>query len=407
MIKRIVLISNSFPYGYGESFLEPEMAYVPDGIDYYIVPIHKYPNRLRDVSKNTKVVDLEQVESKKNIWIYFRSIFSVLFLHGVRELISCKKISIRSILALVSFIYSGRVLARRIKKCLLLSNIPVDSETIIYSYWMDSSAISAYVLSDKKAKVFCRTHGADLYDERTKYNHQFLRKFICTQFDGVFPISEQGKRYLERRTGCREKIHSSHLGVVDHGVQRYFENRSIKVISCSNVIHLKRIDLIISALSKLKNEKIQWVHFGDGELMEKIKETAAEKLESGTYQFFGRVSNSRIHDYYQNNSITLFVNASDTEGIPVSIMEAISYGIPVVATDVGGVSECVHNGINGILIPPDDADALANAILKILKLNHSDYYTLRKNARMVFEKEWNAKKNFSEFYNMMTQYGGN
>ena len=68
MIKRIVLISNSFPYGYGESFLEPEMAYVPDGIDYYIVPIHKYPNRLRDVSKNTKVVDLEQVESKKNIY---------------------------------------------------------------------------------------------------------------------------------------------------------------------------------------------------------------------------------------------------------------------------------------------------------------------------------------------------
>ncbi len=57
-----------------------------------------------------------------------------------------------------------------------------------------------------------------------------------------------------------------------------------------------------------------------------------------------------------------FVLASNNEGLPVALMEALAIGLPVVATDVGGVSEAIVNGVNGLLVPPRDPVALADAI---------------------------------------------
>ena len=64
-------------------------------------------------------------------------------------------------------------------------------------------------------------------------------------------------------------------------------------------------------------------------------------------------------------SADLFVLASAFEGLPVSIMEAMSAGLPVVATSVGGVPEAVEEGVTGLLVPPRDAAALADALLSL------------------------------------------
>jgi glycosyltransferase involved in cell wall biosynthesis len=58
----------------------------------------------------------------------------------------------------------------------------------------------------------------------------------------------------------------------------------------------------------------------------------------------------------------LFTLASDNEGLPVAVMEALALGLPVVATAVGGVPEAVTDGVEGVLVPPKQPEALADAL---------------------------------------------
>src|SRR5262249_56903348 len=63
----------------------------------------------------------------------------------------------------------------------------------------------------------------------------------------------------------------------------------------------------------------------------------------------------------------VYVLASDHEGLPVTVMEALALGVPVVATAVGGLPEVVRSGENGVLVPPGDPLALADAIARALE----------------------------------------
>jgi len=66
------------------------------------------------------------------------------------------------------------------------------------------------------------------------------------------------------------------------------------------------------------------------------------------------------------NSLQVFVMASRTEGLPMVLLEAIALGRPVVATAVGGIPEVARHGYNTLLVPPDDPESLADAILRVL-----------------------------------------
>ena len=79
----------------------------------------------------------------------------------------------------------------------------------------------------------------------------------------------------------------------------------------------------------------------------------------------GAIQNVEVYKYYNEHCADLFINVSSSEGLPVSIMEAISFGIPVIATDVGGTGEIVKNGISGFLINRDfETVELAKKIMK-------------------------------------------
>lgn len=266
---------------------------------------------------------------------------------------------------------------------------------------MDSVSLAIAIFKKKHGcRVITRCHGGDLYDERLPWNHQFLRKYIVDNCDLVCPISKQGENYLKNRVGNKDNIVFSHLGIVDNGYKSEYQKSNI-IVSCSNAIKLKRIDLIIEALSKIELNYV-WYHFGDGEELSSLKQKANQLLPEGSYEFFGNIPNEKIIDFYKENSIRVFLNVSETEGIPVSIMEALSLGIPVIATDVGGVSELIFDGENGTLLPADlSSETLAKTITKYICCNEDTYKKLCKNSRESFLKGWENTKNYSEFYNMI------
>ena len=105
-------------------------------------------------------------------------------------------------------------------------------------------------------------------------------------------------------------------------------------MSCSNLIKVKRIDLILESLSFIKNRKIDWFVIGDGPMRKYIEENEKRLDGDINIKMVGRLQNKEVYDFYKKENPDLFINLSSSEGVPVSIMEAMSFGIPVIATDV-------------------------------------------------------------------------
>ena len=112
-----------------------------------------------------------------------------------------------------------------------------------------------------------------------------------------------------------------------------------------------------------------------------------------TYVFKGNVDNAALLEDYITENYYLFVNVSSSEGIPVSIMEASSVGIPCLATDVGGTGEIISDGVNGLLLRADVSDReLADRITWFCGLDRERYLRFRKEARRIWDDKYNAEK---------------
>jgi glycosyltransferase involved in cell wall biosynthesis len=81
--------------------------------------------------------------------------------------------------------------------------------------------------------------------------------------------------------------------------------------------------------------------------------------------FLGNVPHSQIQDVY--HSVDIFINSSFFEAFPLTNLEAIASGLPVVASAVGGVPELIRDGETGLLFPPGDSGRLAEAIIRLLE----------------------------------------
>ncbi len=102
------------------------------------------------------------------------------------------------------------------------------------------------------------------------------------------------------------------------------------------MVPVKRLNILIEALSKVSKEA-HWIHFGDGDLKDELTDLAGRILpENIHWKFAGYMDNKEILKQYKTMEFSVFVNVSESEGLPVSIMEAASFGIPIIATDVGG-----------------------------------------------------------------------
>ncbi|MEG1498204.1 MAG: glycosyltransferase [Bacteroidales bacterium] len=282
--------------------------------------------------------------------------------------------------------------------------------TILYSYWNNFIPLGFAILKSKykdfrSIKCYTRAHGYDVYEELV---HQFFpyRDFTFQQLEAIYPCSQAGTTFLrERYKTVQHKIKTSRLGTLP-----YYKNidvlvkhsKIVRVVSCSNIIAGKRVPLILENLiycaSKMSDITIEWHHFGDGDQMRFIKKRIAE-LSSKNFKcvLHGFVSNALIFDFYASQYVDCLVNLSLSEGLPVSMMEAISMQIPILANNVGGVSEIVNEQTGCLLDVNVQKEEFYEGLQYILMKEKE----LRFSTRQFWEKEFNAFVNYKDFYEQL------
>jgi glycosyltransferase involved in cell wall biosynthesis len=138
---------------------------------------------------------------------------------------------------------------------------------------------------------------------------------------------------------------------------------------------------------RVKNVKL--IIAGEGPLRKTLLELA-QKLEVNKYvRFVGTVPRTLMPKLMQASSI--YVNASLSDTTPISLIEATASGLPIVSSDVGGISDVVINGFNGFLCPPRDPKAIADIILYLLE-NPSEIKRVGLNGRKLSEERFNIER---------------
>lgn len=236
-------------------------------------------------------------------------------------------------------------------------------ETFLFFFWARGAAEILAALPEGVAEhVMVGMHGFDLYEGRVPSRYLPFRRSILQHSDVLAPCSEHGAAYLRQRyPGFGDRIKVKRLGVVDFGESPHVADGPLKIISVAFANPVKRLDRIIPVLAMMRCEFV-WTHVGDGPELLRLKHAAAE-LFSGPGQrveFLGQMSADEVRHRLVSHPYDIFLSFSQSEGVPVSIMEALSAGIPVLATDAGGTRELVEED----WLLPVEFD-LAHAVSKI------------------------------------------
>ena len=459
---KIVLFTDTFPYGFSETFLEGELKYISQVFD----KIEIYPlffNRKdkdrglihRRLADNVKVNQpLLSFNDKEKIKLSLKGAFSF------APCFSFKEFFVRAILGRKIKLLQGQKKASLIKRVKIFFNYlfifrailgdtkqfkkiikDCSNSNIIYFYWGDKSITIAPFLkknlskinNNSLPKIVARFHGSDLYEGAKGYLP--IREEIYSSIDYGFPVSNNGYRYIIENYRCSpSKFETCHLGSFSHDsnfknfcLNSDVKNESFNIISCSNVIELKRIDLILNSLNLLVKDtdnvkrviqcgynSIIFTHFGDGPLKRKL-EQQGEDIQREANNFFkkekidfkieicfkGRVPHRDILNYYKEKGGDLFLLLSRSEGVPVSLQEAISYAIPIIATDVGGVSEIFSDKVGYLVSSNPTLEEIKEKILEYLFLNREKKEEIKKNCFRVWSENWNEETNYENFANKL------
>jgi Glycosyltransferase len=401
-MKLLVLLTSAFPYDGGEDFLSAEVNYI-SGFDRVVI----CPCNLKSDSVVTKrvpagilVVPLKKTDLGKSGYAKLAVRPYVLGEMG-RLMQSGRSLSGRT----HEMLFFMKHAAELYESLRAIPEIQSADEITLYSYWFyDAAAAGALLAADlkrqgKRVKQISRAHGFDIHPERAKYEYLPMRKFLLSQVDRLYPCSRNGAEAIVRRyPEYAEKVCPSLLGTADCGVTGGKRGMEFRLLSCSYMVPVKRLHLIIEALA-LADFPIRWTHLGSGPLEPELRQLADGLPAQVHAEFPGQMENTAIMRYYRENPVSAFANVSSSEGIPVSVMEALSFGIPVVATDVGGTGEAVQDGVNGFLIDKDFEPAELLAKLRQLRdMPPEAYDRLCTGARDLWEEKFSAAGNFSRFY---------
>lgn len=369
---------------------------------------------------NTSAIISEKVTfrsiSRKCTFCLLFGAFTGLFRKEVREdikkAIRDKKIKKDFILHLAHEIYPSELLYHQIHK--ILKTQYKDDCVSVLAAWFDSNAYTVARIKREFPSITAASfaHAYEVNPERSECIDLSLNEFKHTNLDRVTFISRKVFESYKSLMGYSKeeflkRIDVCYLGSVnrDNYTCRYGGD-TLHLLSCSGLSALKRVDLIMDALETWTEYPIEWTHIGSGDLYEELSDRAQRICAQNpqiTIRFLGKLDNQKVHSYYRENPVDIFINVSNSEGLPVSVMEAISYGVPVIATDVGGTSEIVIPPHNGFLLRPDlNCADIQNILKKYIEMPIGQKEHMRRKAKEIWAQKFNSDVNLPSYFKKLS-----
>lgn len=405
-----------------EPFLETELSYLSTYFHkvYLLVPKQpenishtinfKLPPNVIVAQFNDKPTFIQKLLGLKVIFTYrFWKEISVIKLNYNL------KLNRQILKILMSSLIRSLYFAQQIKKFLKSNHIPFH-RTTLYTYWCNeySAGIGIFRKKYKVAGAFTRVHNWDLYFERADHNYLPLRSFIHKTLDATFVVSEQTKKYILKKIPYinEDKLLVNYLGV-EKIAEPLLNNKGkkLKILSLAFLGKVKRIDMVVAALEMIENIEIEWHHIGEGNDHLDLKQYAFNHLFNKSnirYVITGDIPKKNVYEYLKKEHFDVLINTSSFEGVPVSMMEAMSFSIPVIGTNVGGVSEIIDDGKNGYLLPANPSTKeIVDTLTKLYLLSDEEYLIMRNNAYQTWKNKFNAEYNYPELAYNMLQFSKN
>ncbi len=245
---------------------------------------------------------------------------------------------------------------------------------LIQSHGYKSHFISAIVAPVLGLPWIAFAHGWTTEDTKVKFYHS-LDRLLLRYATIVVAVSPQLKKVFDKLRGTKKQTLLLLNAIDQNAIPRKLGGQAIRSKLCLNEDSIllgcfgrlsfeKGQDILIKAFAKihLEHPAVRIVFLGDGPNFNALSALAGELGIADKVDFVSHERN--IGDYYE--AIDLLVLPSRSEGLPNVVLEAMSFSVPVVASEVGAVSEIINNGLNGWLIPPNDVDALSNQLHQVL-----------------------------------------
>lgn len=398
MKKNLLITTSSFPFNteVQEAFLIAELAILSTHFDHiYICP---------SVEKITKQIELPSNVSikpiiKANRLKKTRVLSSLFGKHFWSELFSgISKIKLKQLASfskeMIVFLANAKRISREINQVISEEKLETDN-LLLYSYWLDHNSFAFTLLKKKysRLKIISRVHSSEVYLHRTAFGYQMFKKKTIQQLDKLICVSIFLKSYIHDNYKLHgDNISVSRLGTLSNPLLDIEVKKGLKVLSIGSA-DVKRIDLLEASLKQIESLELEWHHFGS--LNYTLGDSTLNPFVKCTH--FGYLSNQELLKKIENEQYDLLINVSSSEGIPVSVMEAMSFGIPCIATAVGGTPEIVDDKNGTLLSPNPTPKEISLAIIDFHNLPLDKKLEIRKAAHLTSREKFNAKKNHEKF----------
>ncbi|MGG6175383.1 glycosyltransferase [Pantoea allii] len=264
------------------------------------------------------------------------------------------------------------------------------------------------ILKGKQATVF---HGADISRRHILDEHKQDYRNLFQQSELMLPISHLWQNKLIAMGCPPEKIHVTRMGIEPEKFNfqpRDAFHKPLRIVSVARLTEKKGLDVAVkaSAILKQRGGQFQYTIIGNGDQDQMMRDFIVHEKMDDCVTMPGFKPQEEIRKALNEADIFLLPSKTaadgDMEGIPVALMEAMAVGLPVVSTFHSGIPELIEHNVSGWLVKEDDAEALADTLLK-LSQGEVDVAPVVAAARQKVETEFNQHIAYRELAQILEQ----
>ncbi len=280
----------------------------------------------------------------------------------------------------------------------LLKNIEKSNPDHIHAFFANNAALKSLLIARfLKIRFSCSGRGTDVLIKRIPHF-----KFLVNNSRPFFTLSRYNKEQISKISG----INKENIKVIHHGIRvdkvtpspKVPLSRPLKIVSTTWLRKVKGVKYLVDACALLRKKNIDFQCYiiGDGALKKEINKQINEMQLQKQVILIGSLPHNDVLAFLKNCHI--FVLPSLSEGIAIAAMEAMALGLPTIVTNITGMPELVENEVNGLLVPPENPIAIAEAVEKLYN-DQELQKKITKNGIQTIHDKFNIRTNINEFLN--------